>query len=109
MSHIPKEARLAVVNRQRGLCFRCMMPGREWHHRRGRSVVDEHTHCPCNGVWLCGACHAWAHAHPNRAEAAGLIVSRTNPEPARQALRGFDGWWEFDCEGQAHALSGSQY
>jgi hypothetical protein len=38
MSAIPLESRWAVVNRQWGLCFRCMMKGTEWHHRRGRSV-----------------------------------------------------------------------
>jgi hypothetical protein len=86
-----------------------MMPGSEWHHRRGRSVVDDHTHCPCNGVLLCSACHSWVHQHPTRAEAAGLIVSRVCKQPWDKSLHGFDGWWQFDCQGQAHALSGSQY
>jgi 5-methylcytosine-specific restriction enzyme A len=109
MSKIPKEARWLVHRRQRGLCFRCMMPGAEWHHRRGRSVVDDHTHCPCNGVLLCATCHRWVHLHPTRAEEAGLIVSRACKEPWDRALHGFDGWWGFDCKGQAHALSGTQH
>jgi hypothetical protein len=57
------------------------MPGNEWHHRRSRSVKDEHTNCPCNGIVLCGwgnhtGCHGWAHSNPAAARAGGLIVSR---------------------------------
>lgn len=37
---------------------------------------DDHTHCPCNGVTLCGTCHKWVHDHPFEARALGLIVSR---------------------------------
>lgn len=38
--------------------------------------MDAHTHCPCNGVWLCATCHSWAHAHPEAARKTGWIVSR---------------------------------
>jgi hypothetical protein len=104
MSAIPLESRWAVVNRQWGLCFRCMMKGTEWHHRRGRSVVDEHTHCPCNGVLLCHTCHAWVHRNPDAAQDDGLIVLRSVTEPALVNLHGFDGWWAIDCAGQSYAL-----
>jgi len=44
-------------------------------------VVDDHTHCPCNGVWLHHSCHQYVHAHPVEARRLGLIVSRYEENP----------------------------
>ena len=47
-------------------------------------MSDVHTHCSCNGVWLCSTCHGWVHAHPYAAHEDGWIVSRHET---------FPGWW----------------
>lgn len=78
---IPGVSRALVRGRDRHHCIRCGMRGVDWHHRRTRSVRDEHTHCPCNGITLCGpgnnhGCHGWAHSNPAEAAEIGLIVSR---------------------------------
>lgn len=78
---IPASARIIVKGRERLRCMRCGSPGAQWHHRRSRSVDDPHTHCPCNGVWLCAACHQWVHANPLMARLTGFIVSRHQKEP----------------------------
>lgn len=89
---IPEKSRLLVKTRDQHRCVRCSSPqASEWHHRRSRSVRDDATHQPQNGVWLCLVCHAWAHAHPFEAKASGLIVSRhSDPavEPVEHALYG---------------------
>lgn len=72
----------------------------EWHHRRSRSIRDEHQHCPCNGIWLCLTCHNWVHANPFEARAHGWIVSRhkmPNVEPVRNMRFG---WLMLTCSGQ---------
>jgi hypothetical protein len=80
---IPPASRALVKEREDNRCLRCGVPGErhQWHHRRSRSVVDPHQHCPCNGVLLCRTCHTWVHAHPLMARLAGLIVSRHVREP----------------------------
>jgi hypothetical protein len=74
-------------------------PDGHWHHRRSRSVRDDHTHCPCVGVWLCPTCHAWVHAHPEDARNAGLIVSRYIAEPSRIPFKTPLGWCRPRCDG----------
>lgn len=73
-------SRLLVRTRDFSRCVRCKTPlasgAGEWHHRRSRSVRDECQHASCNGILLCGTCHAWVHAHPFAARAKGWIVSR---------------------------------
>lgn len=69
-----------------------------WHHRRSRSVVDEHQHCPCNGVWLCSTCHSWAHAHPFEARTTGFIVSR-HAQPSEHEVQTFLGTLHLKCDG----------
>ena len=83
MSQIPTASRAKVKQRAHGRCERCGVPAPngEWHHRRSRSVHDEHQHCPCNGAWLCSTCHRWAHAHPVEARNTGFIVSRHIDDP----------------------------
>lgn len=77
-SGIPSASRLQVKVRDMSQCVRCGTPTHvgQWHHRRSRSVRDEITHSPCNGIYLCATCHAWVHAHPFEARANGWIVSR---------------------------------
>ena len=75
-------------------CQRC---GSKWHlerqHRRakgmGGSQNRPHAHCPCNGITLCRDCHQWAHAHPERAEAEGFIVSQSVGEPGSRGVMRF--------------------
>lgn len=89
---IPAASRDKVKERDRGRCARCAIPTPgEWHHRRSRSVRDDLTHSPANGVLLCGLCHLWVHAHPFEARGTGFIVSRfSDPvqEPVQHALYG---------------------
>ena len=97
---IPKRSRDVVRARDRHRCVRCQIPAPNghWHHRRSRSIRDAHTHCPCNGVWLCPTCHAFVHAHPQQAREEGLIAPRSaNPQavPFRTPL----GWRLPDCDG----------
>jgi hypothetical protein len=73
------------------------------HHRRGRSVVDAHTHCPCNLVLLCPACHTWVHQHPAETRVGGWIISRWTEEPVTitvatpwgERTHGCDGTYKF--------------
>lgn len=80
---IPPLSRTLVKNREQERCARCgvLSPRGQWHHRRRRAVRDEHTHCPCNGVWLCITCHTWVHANPFMARQRGFIVSAHVSEP----------------------------
>lgn len=74
-NNIPTKSRLLVRSRDSGHCCRCGGQGNEWHHRRRKRVLDEHTHLPCNGITLCTVCHAWVHAHPTVSKGMGWIVS----------------------------------
>ena len=98
---IPASSRQSVSDRDRGLCVRCAGPGADWHHRRGRSVKDEHTHCPCNGVTLCRTCHNWVHANPADAQEKGYIVARHIPDPDSIWVRAWWGWVSLSCTGGA--------
>lgn len=85
---VPALSRHLVAGRDNGLCFRCgQTQGTDFHHRRGRAVKDEHTHCPCNGVWLCRGCHGKCHAWPAEAREHGWIVTRWNPNPGDQPVK----------------------
>lgn len=81
--------------------------GTAWHHRRSRSVRDDHQHCPCNGITLCATCHAWVHAHPLDARRGGWIVSRAEPTPWKVPCKAeADHWMNLDCFGGArHATA----
>ena len=102
-SPIPDLARALVKARARLHCERCGMSAvrGHWHHRRSRAVRDTHTHCPCNGVWLCGTCHGWVHAHPFDARSGGWIVSRYEPRPGVQPYQTPLGWLSPACAGTA--------
>lgn len=99
-SPIPTQRREQVKAREMDRCFRCGGKGSEWHHRRSRSVRDTHTHCACNGVWVCKTCHDWAHAHPFDARSIGLIVSRHQRDPGTVPVEARFGLIVLDCEGK---------
>jgi hypothetical protein len=98
---IPKRSRALVKARDRFRCVRCGMPAPEgqWHHRRSRSVRDVHTHCSCNGIWLCPTCHHWAHMNPTAARGEGLILPRFTMEPWLSPFLSPIGWLLPDCDG----------
>lgn len=91
-NEIPKLSRAVVMKRADLRCERCgtgTNPG-HWHHRRSRSVKDDHTHCPCNGVLLCPTCHSQVHATPFSSRGEGFIVSRSSL-PRMQYFHRWDG------------------
>lgn len=69
----------------------CGNAGTDWHHRRGRAVKDDHTHCPCNGILVCRRCHNRAHNQPAQARDHGWIVPRHTDAPGSVAALRFDG------------------
>lgn len=104
---IPSGQREAVKSRDGLKCCRCGTPTRhgQWHHRRGRRVRDEHTHCTCNGIWLCDPCHDWVHEHPFEAKSFGFIVSRQVPFPGGEVLIAAQhGVVHLTCDGQVSQI-----
>lgn len=102
MSAIPTKSRDLVRARAHHRCERCLCPAPngQWHHRRSRRVVNEHTHCPCNGVWLCRTCHQWVHAHPTEAKKEGWIVSQWVIRPGQVPyIRRIGTAWSTGCDG----------
>jgi hypothetical protein len=107
--HIPTKQRLLVKNREQGRCAMCQLRGAEWHHRRSRRVRDEHRHCACNGLWLCGTCHRWAHAEPVRSLPWGFVVSQYEATPFLVPyLRLGTEWLQATCGGLLQPLSADQ-
>ncbi len=98
---ISASARRLVQVRDRFHCVHCgagTVNG-QWHHRRSRSIRDELTHSPANGVYLDSGCHSWLHAHPFEARAVGLIVSRYAIPTEVPFLRYDNTWILPDCNG----------
>lgn len=93
MGDIPAYNRTAVKVREGMRCLRCGGAGTDWHHRRTRSVKDEHQHCQCNGILLCRTCHSWVHGHPFQARRFGWIVSRHTERPAETPILLRSGDW----------------
>ena len=62
-------------------------------------MLDDHTHCACNGVLLCRTCHQWAHDHPHQARGCGFIVSRHTANPGGVIVRAYFGLVQMDCTG----------
>ena len=98
-TQIPTASRKAVKERDGGRCLRCGMASSHWHHRRSRSVRDEHTHHPGNGASLCGKCHDWVHANPRGATKEGYIVSRFVSFPCCIPVLTYFGAAWLDCDG----------
>lgn len=90
-----------MKGRELGQCLRCgsPAPNGDWHHRRGKSVKDEHTHCPCNGVWLCRTCHSDVHLHPFNSRTDGFIVSRAVADPGTAPVKSHFGTLLMNCDG----------
>jgi hypothetical protein len=102
------ESRALVTGRDEGRCLRCLSYGvNDWHHRRTRSVADEHTHCPCNGVLLCRHDHSWAHlaVGQGRGIHEGLILSRHLDFPFDAPVRVMGQWYRLLCDGRSVALA----
>lgn len=97
MSAIPTKNRELCRNRFRGQCARCGLPGTDVHHRQRRR---EAGHDVWNLVWLCRTCHSWAHANPDAAKSAGIIIPPwdTN-EPHMMPIYTYAGYVVFDNEG----------
>lgn len=98
---IPDASRRIVERRDRGRCVRCGGVGTDWHHRRGRSVKDQHQHCACNGILLCRTCHSYVHHYPSIAAGMGFVVSRHEPWPESTPVKSVQGWAILSCEGDA--------
>ena len=100
---IPTVQRTATRKRDRSRCARCLAgcgAGKgELHHRRTRSVNDEHQHCTCVLVLLCRDCHRWAHAQPIEARHTGFWISRHTTEPHTEPFQSGPSWAWPDCEG----------
>lgn len=86
---VPAASRGQVRGRSQNRCERCGTPCQtgHWHHRRSRSVRDEHTHHACNGLWLCTTCHLWVHANPMAARAGGFILPRVAALPEQYPVQ----------------------
>lgn len=85
---IPPEVRAAVRERSGGRCEisgpDCTGRAQEQHHRKRRR---DGGHGLGNLLDACAADHAYAHAHPAEARAAGWIVSAFTPDPAAIPVR----------------------
>lgn len=92
-------AREVVFTRARNRCEVCGGPATDYSHRRTRSVVGEHQHCPCNGIAACRTCHDRMHKHPQAARADGLHVSRYVPRPGDKTVRLKGALWLLACDG----------
>lgn len=88
-----------IKARSGGRCERCSGHGREYAHRRGRGVRDEHTGCTCNACWLCRTCHRELTLNPDKALREGFQVSKYQDEPWTVPVQTVAGWVYLDCEG----------
>lgn len=72
MSEVDTHVRVAVWQRSNGRCEMCGIGlAEQFHHRMRRR---EGGHSIPNGLYLCGVCHARAHAHPRWAVENGWII-----------------------------------
>ncbi|AER47964.1 HNH endonuclease [Mycobacterium phage Courthouse] len=87
--------RKLIIDREGGLCARCMAPGAEIHHRRPRGMggsKDPLTNSPANGILLCGGCHRWAESNREKAFEGGWLV-RQGKNPAEAPIH-YRGEWK---------------
>jgi hypothetical protein len=98
--NIPTRSRHLVRQRDMVRCGRCGSPTTlgQWHHRRTRGEVRPHRHCPCNGVWLCPACHVRVHQNPEASRDLGFIVSRHEDDPRQWPIKMWHGWVMLTCD-----------
>ncbi len=108
---IPESSRRLVTARDGGLCVRCGCPAEDWHHRRSRRRKDAHTHCPCNGILLCGkgnvsGCHGYVHARALVVRPEGLIIPAHMDEPFAVPFKMRGGQWMLPgCDGTARVAT----
>ena len=74
---MPEAVARVVGDRAAGRCEAMVFPvctggAEQLHHRQYRSRGGEHT--VTNLVFICKACHDWAHAHPKESAEIGLSV-----------------------------------
>lgn len=86
---IPPKVRQQVRERSAGQCelraaADCSFAATEQHHRQRRR---EGGHPLSSVVDSCGACHRYAHGHPQQARDRGWIVSAFAPEPELEPVR----------------------
>lgn len=98
-SEVQAMAREALLRRAGRQCEVCGGVGRDYSHRRTRSVKDAHQWCPCNAVWACRTCHDAMHAAPAQARERGHHVSRYVEEPATIPVRLRGRWFVLLCDG----------
>jgi hypothetical protein len=69
--------------REQGICARCGRAGCDAHHRlfKSRGGLDTWD----NQIYVCRACHDWAHGNETEAQAAGLVVP-SGVDPATVAV-----------------------
>lgn len=98
---IPQESRDLVFARDGYRCVRCGGAASDWHHRRKRSVADEHQHCACVGIATCRKCHSYIHAHPTESTEKGWIVTQWEKEPWKMPVKTPKGMVVTTCDGRA--------
>jgi hypothetical protein len=81
----------ALIDARDPWCVHCGSPhDLQRHHRRIRGMGGDgrdHTHCPCNGVRICGRHHVpFAHLQRRESEAEGLVIPRGELLPWRVPL-----------------------
>ncbi|AIK69329.1 HNH endonuclease [Mycobacterium phage ThreeRngTarjay] len=94
MTGFAPAVRRLIIDRDQGLCARCMYSGAEVHHRRPRGIggsKDPATNAPANGVLLCPSCHRWIESNRDRARQDGWLV-RQGQNPADIPVR-YRGEW----------------
>lgn len=92
-------AREIVFARAKDRCEVCGGRATDFSHRRTRSVKDEHTDSPENGLASCRACHAQMHRHPAEARRLGHHVSRYVPDPGKVPVHLKGAWWMLSRDG----------
>lgn len=103
MSAIPTAIRDKVWARQNRQCCRCGGRGYEIHHRKRRR---EGGHSLGNCIGLCGTCHRWAHANPDKAKEQGYITGISVDDPSTVPIQTFMGLVLFDDGGGIHFING---
>lgn len=90
MSDIPTAMRTLVKDREKNRCLRCGVPGTDIQHRMRRREGGHHL---WNLVFMCHACHMWAHANPALARPFGWVISVHNRRPETVPLYTYYGEW----------------
>ncbi|MFI9591254.1 hypothetical protein [Nonomuraea sp. NPDC052265] len=108
MTGFPAAVRAAIRSRSMGICEACgRRPATQQHHRDPRGMGGDPrtiTNCPCNGLDLDDACHAWIEANRTIARKAGLLLGPGEDpcsEPVLLRAAYGPGWYRLDVDGGA--------